>query len=48
MTFILEAVRRAVAQTTPLTWKQNQGNHITGPQYASLLIGADVHLSKGR
>jgi putative transposase len=49
--FVLQAVRRALAQATPLIWNSDQGSHFTSPQYLALLQAADIRISmdgKGR
>jgi putative transposase len=49
--FVLSAVKRALAQATPVIWNSDQGSHFTSPQYRDLLLAADVQISmdgKGR
>lgn len=49
--FILQAVRRALAQATPAIGNSDPGSHFTSPQYLALLQAADVRISmdgKGR
>jgi putative transposase len=49
--FVLEAVKRALAQAKPVIWNSDQGSHFTSPQYQELLLAADVQISmdgKGR
>ena len=51
MPFVLDAVRRALAQTRPTLWNSDQGSHFTSPQYTQLLLDAEVTISmdgKGR
>ncbi len=51
VSFVLEAVERALAQATPAIWNSDQGSHFTSPQYLALLEGAQVRVSmdgKGR
>ncbi len=43
--FVLDAVQRALAQTTPLIWNSDQGSHFTSPQYTDLLQTAGVQIS---
>lgn len=43
--FVLDAVRRALAQATPMIWNSDQGSHFTSPQYTSLLTEANVQIS---
>lgn len=45
MGFVLEAVRGALAQATPVIWNSDQGSHFTSPQYTDLLLGANVQIS---
>ncbi len=49
--FVLDTVRHALAQATPVIWNSDQGSHFTSPQYTQLLLDADVQISmdgKGR
>ena len=49
--FVMNAVERALAQTTPVIWNSDQGSHFTSPQYTQLLLAAGVQISmdgKGR
>lgn len=49
--FVLEAVKRALAQAKPEVWNSDQGSHFTSPHYCELLLAADVQISmdgKGR
>jgi putative transposase len=49
--FVLQAVRRALAQARPVIWNSDQGSHFTSPQYLDLLTEAAVQISmdgKGR
>ncbi len=49
--FVLSAVKRALAQATPVIWNSDQGSHFTSPQYRGLLLAAKVQISmdgKGR
>lgn len=51
MPFVLDAVRRALAQARPTIWNSDQGSHFTSPQYTQLLLEAEVQISmdgKGR
>lgn len=51
MPFVLETVRSALGQATPVIWNSDQGSHFTSPQYTELLQAAGVQLSmdgKGR
>ena len=51
MPFVMNAVERALAQTTPVIWNSDQGSHFTSPQYTQLLLAAGVQISmdcKGR
>src|SRR5260221_4359232 len=51
MPFVLTAMQRALAQATPQICNSDQGSHFTSPQYAQLLLAADVQISmdgKGR
>ncbi len=51
MPFVLDAVRHALAQATPVIWNSDQGSHFTSPQYTQLLLDAGVQISmdgKGR
>ena len=51
MPFVLDAVRRALAQAHPTLWNSYQGSHFTSPQYTQLLLEAEVKISmdgKGR
>jgi putative transposase len=51
ISFVLDAVQRALAQGTPLIWNSDQGSHFTSPQYTDLLLAANVQISmdgKGR
>jgi putative transposase len=43
--FVLQAVRRALAQATPVIWNSDQGSHFTSPQYLALLAEAEVRIS---
>jgi putative transposase len=45
MGFVLEAVRGALAQATPVIWNSDQGSHFTSPQYTDLLLAANVQIS---
>jgi len=51
MPFVLDAVRHALAQATPVSGNSDQGSHFTSPQYTQLLLDAGVQISmdgKGR
>jgi putative transposase len=51
MPFVLTAMQQALAQATPYICNSDQGSHFTSPQYAQLLLAADVQISmdgKGR
>lgn len=51
MPFVLTAMQQALAQATPHICNSDQGSHFTSPQYAQLLLAADVQISmdgKGR
>ena len=51
MPFVLTAMQHALAQATPYICNSDQGSHFTSPQYAQLLLAADVQISmdgKGR
>jgi putative transposase len=51
LSFVLEAVKRALAQAKPVIWNSDQGSHFTSAQYRELLLAADVRISmdgKGR
>jgi len=51
MPFVLDAVKRALAQARPTLWNSDQGSHFTSPQYTQLLLAAEVKISmdgKGR
>jgi putative transposase len=51
MPFVLTAMQRALAQATPQICNSDQGSHFTSPQYAQVLLAADVQISmdgKGR
>jgi len=51
MPFVLDAVDRALDQTTPLIWNSDQGSHFTSAQYQERLKRAGVLISmdgKGR
>ncbi len=51
MPFVLTALQRALAQGTPHICNSDQGSHFTSPQYAQLLLNAQVQISmdgKGR
>ena len=51
MPFVLDTVRRALAQAQPILWNSDQGSHFTSPQYTQLLLDAEVKISmdgKGR
>ena len=51
MPFVLTAMQRALAQATPHICNSDQGSHFTSPQYAQLLLDAQVQISmdgKGR
>jgi putative transposase len=43
--FVMAAVRHALAQATPLIWNSDQGSHFTSPQYTSVLLAAGVQIS---
>jgi putative transposase len=43
--FVLDAVRRALAQAAPVIWNSDQGSHFTSPQYTNLLTEAKVQIS---
>src|SRR6202795_392098 len=43
--FVLQAVRRALAQAIPVIWNSDQGSHFTSPQYVTLLTEAEVQIS---
>lgn len=45
MPFVLQAVRRALAQSRPEIWNSDQGSHFTSPQYTQILLDADVRIS---
>ena len=48
---MLRAVKRAVAQATPVIWNSDQGSHFTNVQYREALRAAGVQISmdgKGR
>jgi putative transposase len=50
-TFVMEAVRQALAHATPQIWNSDQGSHFTSPQYTQLLLAHHVRISmdgKGR
>jgi putative transposase len=38
VSFVLSAVKRALAQAKPLIWNSDQGSHFTTPQYRELLL----------
>ena len=49
--FVLQAVRVALQQATPVIWNSDQGSHFTSRAYRELLEAAHVHISmdgKGR
>ena len=51
MPFVLTAMQRALTQAIPHICNSDQGSHFTSPQYAQLLLAADVQISmdgKGR
>jgi len=51
MPFVVTAMQQALAQATPHICNSDQGSHFTSPQYAQLLLAADVQISmdgKGR
>ena len=51
MPFVLTAMQCALAQAIPQICNSDQGSHFTSPQYAQLLLAADVRISmdgKGR
>ncbi len=51
LSFVLTAVKRALAQARPVIWNSDQGSHFTRPQYREWLLAADVQISmdgKGR
>jgi putative transposase len=51
MPFVLVAMQRALAQARPSICNSDQGSHFTSPQYAQLLLAAEVQISmdgKGR
>lgn len=43
--FVLKAVDRALAQTTPTIWNSDQGSHFTSLQYLDRLSSAGVQIS---
>ena len=43
--FVLAAVKRALAQATPVICNSDQGSHFTSPRYRDLLVGAGVRIS---
>jgi len=43
--FVLDAVRRALAQAAPVIWNSDQGSHFTSPQYTNPLTEAKVQIS---
>ncbi len=43
--FVLTAVERALAQTTPQIWNSDQGSQFTSPQYTDRLLAAGVQIS---
>ncbi len=43
--FVLEVVKRTLAQATPEIWNSDQGSHFTSPQYRDLLLAAGVQIS---
>ena len=45
MPFVLNAVERALAITTPVIWNSDQGSHFTSPQYVDRLQAAGVQIS---
>lgn len=45
ISFVLEAVNRALEQATPEIWNSDQGSHFTSPQYLDRLLGAGVQVS---
>jgi putative transposase len=51
ITFVIEAVQRALAQAVPQICNSDQGSQFTSPQYTQLLLAHDVRISmdgKGR
>ena len=51
MPFVLTAMQHALTQAAPHICNSDQGSHFTSPQYAQLLLAADVQISmdgKGR
>lgn len=51
MPFVMDAVDRALAITTPTIWNSDQGSHFTSPLYLNRLSTAGVQISmdgKGR
>jgi putative transposase len=51
MSFVLEAVDRALSQAKPEIWNSDQGSHFTSPRYTEKLMAADIRISmdgKGR
>lgn len=51
ISFVLEAMHRALAQATPSICNSDQGSHFTSPQYTELLLAQAVQISmdgKGR
>ena len=49
--FVLSAVKRALAQATPVIWNSDQGSYFTSAQYREALLAAGVQISmdgKGR
>ena len=51
ITFVIEAVERALKPAAPVIWNSDQGSHFTSPQYIERLKGAVVSISmdgKGR
>lgn len=51
ISFVLEAMKSALASATPAICNSDQGSHFTSPQFTGLLLGAQVQISmdgKGR
>jgi putative transposase len=45
MPFVIEAVGRALSQTTPEIFNSDQGSHFTSPQYIGLVQGKGAQIS---
>jgi putative transposase len=51
MSFVLDAVDRALLRATPVIWNSDQGSHFTSPQYIERLKTKEIRISmdgKGR